>query len=64
MTTNEMLPNVGKLFSYNAHGLRFIVRCIDTRTVYGKLQLHVQPLDGTGDKWVDRDSLLYSPGNV
>jgi len=59
MTTREMakwLDTVGRLS--DGKGLTFSVTVIDVRENWGKLQLHVTPVNGSGSRWIDGTSFI------
>ena len=61
MTTREMakwLDTVGRLS--DGKGLTFAVTVIDVRENWGKLQLHVTPVNGAGSRWIDEASIIIA----
>lgn len=52
----QMSRAIGQTVLYRANGLAFEVTVLDVRTVWSRVDLLVQPVAGTGEKWVSFDS--------
>jgi hypothetical protein len=57
MTALELAQHIGQLGSYYIPGLVIEVTVIDARMSWGQVQLQIQPVSGSGSKWVNADSL-------
>jgi hypothetical protein len=57
MTTAELAKLLGQLGSYYIPGLVIEVTVIDARMSWGQVQLQIQPVSGSGSKWINADSL-------
>ena len=55
MTVAQMATLVGQEGLLRVERLQVQVRVVDVRTVYGRLQLLVEPVAGSGQQWVDAD---------
>ena len=57
MTTATLQQHIGATYRWAFRGLSFDVRCVDARVSYGKVQLFIVPVSGSGQCWVDLTSL-------
>jgi hypothetical protein len=55
MSGNELakLGVVGKLAEIEIGGLVVTCRVLDTRKVFGRIEVQISPVQGKGEKWVD-----------
>jgi hypothetical protein len=58
MTVSQLQQVMGKTVFYVHKGMKFKVAIIDVRTVYGKVQYQILPIDGQGKVWVDSGSVI------
>jgi len=49
--------NLNKVANYNVDGLIFNVTIIALKVSYGILRYQITPLSGSGQKWVNSDSI-------
>ena len=58
MTTTALQVHIGQVYRWAPHpAVRVEMRCIDARVAYGKVQLCIEPVSGSGFCWVDLASL-------
>lgn len=55
-TTNELKANIGQTLDYPVNKLRFPVKVLDTRQMYGRTDLLISPVSGSGEQWVSAES--------
>ena len=60
MTATDMIPAVGHTLTVRLDGLCIEVHVKDVRYVWGKPQLLVTPLAGSGAKWIELSRLVGS----
>ena len=60
MTNAELAEFVGKegILVHIAH-LGILVRSLDAREVYGRLDILVEPVAGTGEAWVSESRIAW-----
>ena len=54
----EIADRVGKQAAYNINGINVDIKIIDIRQVYGNTRYLITPLAGTGQIWVNEESLV------
>lgn len=64
MTVREMMNVVGKYGGLELAGITVLVRVVDARTCYGRDDLRVEPIGGTGATWVRADSVKLLTGDA
>lgn len=64
MSIAEMALKVNRTGTIELEGMRFRVRTLDARKVFGREDLKVTPLDGTGEVWVQADRVTIEPAYV
>jgi hypothetical protein len=52
MSAAEMMGRVGKDGVWNVEGVRVLVRIMDARMVFNRLDFKIVPLMGAGEVWV------------
>lgn len=52
MSALELMARVGKMGVFEVEGMRVIVKILDARKVFGRLDYHVVPVLGAGAAWV------------
>jgi len=58
MTAIELAKYIGQTATYHGvPGLVIEVTVIDARVSWGQVQLQIQPVSGSGSKWVNAESL-------
>jgi len=59
MSIAEMAKVLGKAARWNVDGraLEVDVRIVDVRSAYGNLRYQIQPLSGTGTRWVNASTV-------
>jgi hypothetical protein len=58
MTAIELAKYIDQVGAYHGiPGLVIEVTVIDARVSWGQVQLQIQPVSGSGSKWVNADSL-------
>lgn len=57
-TLNEMRQHVGKQGLVRANNVLFSVEVLDVRSVYGRLQYLIKPIQGEGISWINEESLI------
>lgn len=58
MTVSQLQQVMGRTVFYMHKGMQFKVAIIDGRTVFGKVQYQIIPIDGKGKVWVDSSSVI------
>jgi hypothetical protein len=53
MTAREMIPAIGQQVMARFESLQIVVSVKDVRYVWGKPQIQIAPLHGTGFQWVE-----------
>ena len=53
--------NTGKEALYKTESMRFAVRVLKVREVYGRTDYLIVPTNGTGEKWVSSSALDFMP---
>ena len=64
-TASQMAELIGRTAAYvvpTAFEITVNVRITDVRTVYGREQVLITPLDGSGEAWVLRSSVTLRDG--
>ena len=56
-TVNQLSPAIGHICNYPSNGLMVEVRVIDAKNSYGVPRLLIEPVSGSGQTWVNVDSL-------
>ena len=64
MTANELKSWIGirAMWTPRYSGLRIAVKVLDARTNYGKTHLLISPANGTGNEWIDSESIRAREG--
>ena len=57
MSANEMAKMVGKVAQIDVGGMTFLVKILDVRTRWGKVDYLVTPKSGHGQTWKSADSV-------
>ncbi len=59
---SEHAKNIGLTATYRGtgNGLVFEVRIIDFKSVFGRIDYHVEPVAGSGSAWVSSDSIVIN----
>jgi hypothetical protein len=57
-TATEMNPLIGKIGDIAVADLRFTVRVVDVRVRWGRTDVQVEPLSGTGRAWKSLESII------
>jgi len=60
----EGLTNIGRRAKYNIDGLIFIVIIHNFKISYGVLRYQIMPLEGSGRKWVNSDSITIKNNEI
>ncbi len=53
MNAKQLSANIGKQGLLSVSGLQVLVNVLDARTVFGRIDLQVTPVNGTGSTWVE-----------
>lgn len=56
MTTKTLSEYIGQTLVYPVNKLRFPVKVLDTRQMYGRTDLLITPVSGSGEQWVSAES--------
>lgn len=56
--TLDKLPKKGEVHTYIHRGVRFEMKVVDARIRYGKIDVALTPVNGSGAFWVRYDNLL------
>ena len=56
----DELKRIGTEAVLSIDGLHIHVRILDVRQAFGRIDYNVQPLAGSGTKWISKDRLLVS----
>ena len=43
---------------YSIDGLRFPVRILDARQVFGRIDVRITPINGVGERWISAEGLV------
>jgi hypothetical protein len=54
----EKLPKRGEVHTYVHRNVRFEMKIVDARIRYGKVDVSLTPVNGSGELWVRYDNLL------
>lgn len=57
VTYGSMVKMVGKTAKLNMEGLTVFVHVLDVKTAFGRVDVLVQPVAGSGEKWVSSDKV-------
>lgn len=57
ITATELQTLIGKRGEWQAGPIGFTVRIIDARLVFNRVDVKIEPIAGTGQKWVSLDSV-------
>lgn len=58
MTTRDLTEYKGKKAQYNpVNNLVFTVKIVDSKFAYGHTRFLIEPVSGTGQKWVDSNAV-------
>lgn len=58
-----MTPQPGQVYGLDLFdGFTIDVRVLETRAVFGRTDVKVTPVAGTGDRWVQADKLMAKKG--
>ena len=58
MTAGELGAFIGKRAMWaSPNGLNIAVKTVDARDMFGRIDVRITPAEGSGEAWVDRDSL-------
>lgn len=55
----EKASKVGKVALYPIDGLLVEVSVTDMKTAWGNVRYKIEPVSGSGEKWVDESSLRW-----
>jgi hypothetical protein len=50
----------GALAMYRINGMEFLVKVVDARKVYGRVDAQITPVNGAGFKWVEASALILN----
>jgi hypothetical protein len=53
----ELSKRIGTIVEFSRDGLTFHVRIVDARMSYGSVECRIEPLAGSGARWVRESSL-------
>ena len=59
MTNTELASYVNKEGILNTDKLGVLIRSLDAREVYGRLDVLVEPVAGTGQAWVSESRIAW-----
>lgn len=59
MTVKELSASIGKQGSLSVSGLHVEVKVTDARQVYGRHDLQVAPVNGSGEIWVEASRVHF-----
>ena len=59
MTNQELAEFVGRTGILNTDKLGVLIRSLDAREVYGRLDILVEPVEGTGEAWVSESRIAW-----
>ena len=59
MTNQELAAYVGRTGILNTDKLGVLIRSLDSREVYGRLDILVEPVEGTGEAWVSESRIAW-----
>ncbi len=62
MTAAEMARVIGEKCTVRCEGFAIGMKVIDVKQAYGRLRVLVEPLNGTGQQWVDTDRVIAREG--
>lgn len=57
-TAAELAKLIGRTAEYEVCGLSFRVGIMDAKMAYGDVRLLIEPVDGSGQRWVSKGSLI------
>lgn len=59
-----MTPELQKLVNKRGHiedqGIQFAVRSVDARRAYGRVEVCIEPIAGTGRRWVREETFIIT----
>ena len=64
MTHAELARIIGKVGTIESDRLTIPVRIMDGRTAYGRQDVLVTPLEGSGERWVDAARVTLEGGTL
>lgn len=60
-STESVTQVVSQQFGLYVHqGMKWPVKLIDARKVYGRVDVLITPVNGSGQKWVERNSVVLT----
>jgi hypothetical protein len=64
MTGRELAGLIGRDAAYRVAGLTMAVRVVDARTRFGGVDVLISPVAGSGEQWVQVDSVRMMADNI
>lgn len=61
MKTEELLELIGTVRKWRHEGVTFPVTIRDARQVFGRTDVQVEPVGGSGRMWVNIEALVVEP---
>lgn len=55
-TTRELRASIGQQVHWKQGKLSVLMDVLDARTMYGRIDILIQPVSGAGQQWVSADS--------
>ena len=55
---SEAVKAIGRRGLYSINGMRFPIKVVDVRIVYGRVDFQIQSIGGLGFKWVGSGSVV------
>ncbi len=60
MTTRSLSPLIGRTGRYLIGAASFPVTIIDARELFGRIDVQIEPIGGSGAAWVERSAITLT----
>ena len=60
----EMMSWIGKTGMVGSDGIFYQVKIADVKVAWGKMLFQVEPVAGSGSKWIESTSITFNGGSI